>query len=92
MNTPDGFKRMKSVNGKYTIRKGSATGHAHVIYDIAKCEVFIDEDGEIRLYAHEPVKLIHEEHHVTVLPKGWTHFGVVIEKVPGEEKRRQITD
>ena len=78
---------------RYVLAEGEVTGHAHAVYDLSTCDVFIDCDGEIYVETKEPTIVKHEEHKPVVLEKGKTFkVSIVKEYDPFAEEIRRVRD
>jgi len=69
------------------LARGEATGHSHRIADSRTAELFDHEGvGYLHVTADE-ARLIHDEHHAIVLPKGIFRFWMQREYTPKEIRR-----
>ena len=69
------------------LARGEATGHSHRIDDPQTAEVF-DRDGVGYLRVTAPqARLVHDEHHPIVLPRGIFRFWMQREYTPKEIRR-----
>ena len=69
------------------LARGEATGHSHRIEDPKSAEVFDHEGiGYLRVTAAQ-ARLVHQEHHPIVLPKGIFRFWMQREYSPKEIRR-----
>ncbi len=55
---PKNLKKKKD----YILREGELTGHAHIIEEIDKVELFQDNNGDLYLEVKEPVEIKHQQH------------------------------
>lgn len=75
----------------YVLAYGEATGHAHVIEDIAGVE-FFEKDGMFYLKNDRPVVITHEEHKPITLPPGVWRSYRVREYDHWNEEARHVVD
>ena len=69
------------------LARGEATGHSHRIEDPKSAEVFDrDSIGYLRVTARQ-ARLVHDEHHPIVLPRGIFRFWMQREYTPKEIRR-----
>lgn len=86
------LKRRHAEGDRLVIAEGEATGHAHAIEDIEKCELYEDSDGTLWLRVEEPVAVVHEEHAAQTLSPGTYRVGIVREVDPFTEEIREVAD
>ncbi len=79
---PEAIRRPTAI-----LARGEATGHSHRIEDPKSAQVF-DHDGVgyLRVTAAR-ARLVHDEHHPIVLPKGIFRFWMQREYTPKEIRR-----
>lgn len=83
---------LKSVETKkIVLAEGEVTGHAHVITDIAKVDLFKNA-GKTFIKVKSPVELKHEEHKTIVIQPGSYEIDQVKEYDPWADEIRNVKD
>lgn len=88
---PDDAVKVAPVGGRYVLREGEATGHAHAVVATPDVELF-EKGGTLYLRVHEPTDLTHEEHGTHTLTPGVKRIGAVREVDPFENAVRYVAD
>ncbi len=73
---------------------GEVTGHTHRVADLSKCDVFVDQDGNMFIQTKENTAIVHEEHDQINLSTG-DIFSVTRQRKYdpiAEERERKIAD
>lgn len=89
---PNGLQKVQPQNRKYILAEGEATGHAHVIPNLTKCDVYADSDGNLFLDVRSTVELRHEEHATQRVKRGTYRVGRVREIDPFSEEIERVRD
>lgn len=87
---PEGAKAVKT-SGKIILAEGEATGHAHAITQVEKCETFTLADA-LFIRCNAPVVVTHEEHGNVTLDPGVWRVGIVREYDHFAEEARKVID
>lgn len=88
---PKGAKAIRPTKqGRYVLREGEATGHAHTV--AASGTELLEQDGIMYLVADMDTIVQHEEHKPVALPKGIYAIGPVVEEDPFADEVRAVAD
>lgn len=91
-NIPKDAKRVIPENGKYVLRRGEATGHAHTIEATEEIECY-EKDGILYLKSIIPIEVNHQEHKTQTLePDMFWMMTPKVEYDPEAENIKQIRD
>jgi hypothetical protein len=88
---PVDAKPTKSVNGRYILAEGEATGHAHAVLECPAVELY-EREGTLYLKVAEETEVVHEEHHKQTVAPGVYEVGRVVEVDPFENAIRTVAD
>lgn len=87
---PEGARKVEKQNGRYILRMGEATGHAHAVEQ--DMELY-EKDGVLYLRGSSPIEVTHEEHKTEILePNVIWRMTPKIEYDPEAEEIRQVRD
>ena len=84
-------RMVDSVGGRFVLAEGEATGHAHVIEDVAGIK-FVEKDGKFYLQNKIPATVKHEEHRPITIPPGTWRVKRVREYDHFAEEARAVAD
>lgn len=105
---PEGLRKMIPTNGKFVLREGEETGHAHII-DLkqfnteVECkedseiidpqvELYYDDNDQLWLRTGKDCVITHEEHNPITIDPGEYKIDTVREIDPFEEEIKYIRD
>lgn len=90
---PAGAQQRPAEDGRLVLRRGEATGHAHVVEAPAgEAELYEAPDGTLWLSVASPVAVRHEEHAAGIVQPGFYRVGAVREADPFADAIHAVHD